>query len=399
MTKCSVVMMSWVRPENIIRIIESYNGYSVVGEIIVWNNNKELFVSDLGLGKVKVLNCNTDFGLDSRFVGSMLAKNRCVIVHDDDLIMSEKNIQNLVRNFELDHSRIYTYEGRVPQNGLYTCTPGPGRVDDVSEPTEVPITLTRGACFDRLYAAEYAKLCDTMFYDVYINLNGEDIVFSYLVSHLSGKLPMVLPLPDKQGYTELPSSYEEKISTRKNFAERRTELVKRCEIVLPLPKYPPPSADKHVFFGPGNYPFAYYKDSFGMNSKFKKMLVKESNGIKYLSFHISKEYRYAISSIKCDLEISPTDVIKLAMFCREGSDPLEVSLFMDFNGNGEESKRLFVGIQDNAPTNVLLKVSDFFGGSACSGILNRIDFISHNSEKSEKELCISEISLIKGGVA
>lgn len=399
MTKCSIVMMSWGRPENVSRIIESYDGYSVVGEIIVWNNNKELFVSDLGLGKVKVLNCNADFGLDSRFVGSMLAKNRCVIVHDDDLIMSEKNIKNLVRNFELDHSRIYTYEGRVPQNGLYTCVPGPGRVDDVSVPTEVPITLTRGACFDRLYAAEYAKLSDTMFYDVYTNLNGEDIVFSYLVSHLSGKMPMVLPLPDKQGYIELPSTYEEKISTRKNFAERRTELVKRCEIILPFPKYPPPSSDKHVFFGMGNYPFAYYKDSFGINSKFKKMLVKESNGIKYLSFHTSKEHLYSISSIKCDLEISPEDTINLVVFCRGGAVPLEVSLFMELNGKGEESKRVFASAQENAPTSVLIKVSDFFGESVSSGILKRIDLILHNSEKSDKEICISEISLIKGGVA
>lgn len=398
MTKCSIVMMSWVRPENLNKIIETYDGYEVVGEIIVWNNNKHLFASDLGLNKVKVLNCSADFGLDSRFVGSMLAKNRCVIVHDDDLILSERNIKNLVRNFEMDHTRIYTYEGRIPQGGAYTCVPGPGRVEDVAEPTEVPISLTRSACFDRLYAAEYAKLSTTMFYDVYTNLNGEDIVFSYLTSHLSGKMPMVLPVPDKDGYVELPSSQEEKISTRNNFAERRTELIKRCEIVLPLPKYPTPSPNKFVFFGAGNYPFAYYDDSFSINSKFKKMLVKESNGIKYLSFDVSPEYHYAISTIKCNLEIEPNDVMNFGMFYKGEPRVTEISIFAELNGKGSESKRIPVVVKENMPNNISIKVSDFFDGIH-SRVLKRIDFILHNPEKLRKELCISEISLIKGGVA
>jgi hypothetical protein len=386
--------MSWVRPENLNKIIEMYDGYDVVGEIIVWNNNKHLFASDLGLNKVKVLNCSTDFGLDSRFVGSMLAKNRCVIVHDDDLILSERNIKNLVRNFELDHTRIYTYEGRIPQGGAYTCVPGPGRVEDVSEPTEVPISLTRCACFDRLYAAEYAKLCDTMFYDVYTNLNGEDIVFSYLTSHLSGKMPMVLPVPDKDGYIELPSSQEEKISTRNNFTERRTELIKRCEIVLPLPKYPTPSPNKFVFFGAGNYPFAYCCESFSINSKFKKMLVKDSNGIKYLSLDISSHI-YAISAIKCDLEIGPNCVLNLVMFYKGDSIFTEISIFAELNGKGKESKRISVDVKENVPNNISIRASDFFE-DIDSLVLKRIEFISHNSEKSEKELCICEISVIKG---
>jgi hypothetical protein len=393
MTKCSIVMMSWVRPENLNKIIETYDGYDVVGEIIVWNNNKHLFASDLGLNKVKVLNCSADFGLDSRFVGSMLAKNRCIIVHDDDLILSEKNIKNLVRNFEMDHTRIYTYEGRIPQGGAYTCAPGPGRVEDVSEPTEVPISLTRCACFDRLYAAEYAKLSDTMFYDVYTNLNGEDIVFSYLTSHLSGKMPMVLPVLDKDGYVELPSSQEEKISTRNNFTERRTELIKRCEIILPLPKYPPSCPNKFVFFGAGNYPFAYFDESFNINSKFKKMLVKESNGIKYLSLDISS-YTHAVSTIKCDLEIGPNDVLNLGMFYKGYSIFTEISIFAELNGKGKESKRISVDVKENVPNNISIRATDFFE-DINSLVLKRIDFISYNPDKSENVLCISEISLIK----
>jgi hypothetical protein len=99
------------------------------------------------------------------------------------------------------------------------------------------------------------------------------------------------------------------------------------------------------------------------------------------------------------LEISPEDTINLVVFCRGGAVPLEVSLFMELNGKGEESKRVFASAQENAPTSVLIKVSDFFGESVSSGILKRIDLILHNSEKSDKEICISEISLIKGGVA
>jgi len=392
-------MMSWTRPANVNKIIEAYEGYAVVDEIIVWNNNKSLFVSDLGLSKVKVLNCNVDFGLDSRFVGSILAKNRCVIVHDDDLALSEKNIKNLVRNFEIDHTRVYTYEGRIPQQGAYTCAPGPGRIEDVLEPTEVPIALTRSTCFDKLYAAEYAKLSDTMFYDVYANLNGEDIVFSYLTTHLSGKMPLVLPIPDKEGYIELPSSHEEKISTRKNFIERRTELVQRCEVILPLPKYPALSSNKFVFFGAGNYPFAYYNDSFNMNSNFKKLLAKESNGIKYLSLKVPSGFSYSISTIICNIDIDPKDLINLTMFYKGGINPTEVSIVLESKGKSEESRRITVDLFNNIPRNLALRTQDFFGENANRGVLRRIEFVSFNPYGTDKELCISEISLIKEGVA
>jgi len=377
------------------KIIESYETYNSIGEIIVWNNNKHLFISDLGLSKVKVLNCNADFGLDSRFVGSILAKNRCVIVHDDDLLLSEPNIQNLIRNFEIDHTRIYTYEGRIPQGGGYTCAPGPGRVEDVSEPTEVPIALTRSTCFDRLYASEYAKFSDVVFYDVYTNLNGEDIVFSYIVSHLSGKMPLVLPIPDKNGYIELPAALEGKISTRMNFIERRNDLIQRCEIILPFPKYPAPSGDKFVFFGAGNYPFAYYNDSFSINSKFKKLIAKESNGIKYLSLSILEKCLYAISSIRCDINMGSDDSFNLGAFYKGDPTPTEFSLIIDTNGRTLESKRVLFDLKGNYVSNLCFRLKDFFKEDIDSCVLKRIDIVCHNQGDSTKELCITEMSLVK----
>jgi hypothetical protein len=390
-------MMAWTRSENVNQIIDRYSTYDVVGEIIIWNNNEKMFVSDLGIDKVKVLNCSVDFGLDSRFIGSLLAKNRCVIVHDDDLLLSEQNIKNLVGNFEADHTRIYTYEGRIQVDGKYTCSL-PGRVADVSEPTEAPIALTRSTCFDRLYAAEYAKISEAIFYDVDLNLNGEDIVFSRMVSHLSGKMPLVLPIPDKKGYVELPSAFEDRISCRPNHLQRRTDLVKRCEIILPFPKYPEPDSSKTVLFGCGNYPFAYHRDSFNIDSSFKKLLIKESNGIKYLSFMTSGKFQFAMTTIKCEFFMGKADSIGFGIFYRGNPDKVNVLLLAETEEGAEvESRALPLEVKEDYVTTLEFNFEHFFGSDVKNCIVKGVSFMSISGrDKSDKEICISEIYFLKG---
>jgi len=393
MTKCSIVMMSWERPENINKILSAYQDYNSIDEIIVWNNHPHFYISNLNLSKVKVLNSSTDFGLNTRFIGALLAINRCIITHDDDILLSEINIKNLIHNFEKDYTRIYTYEGRIPQDGIYTCAPGPGRVDNVKEPTEVDIVLTRTTCFDKLYAAEYCKLSDVVFYDVNTNLNGEDIVFSYITSHLSGKKPLVLPIPDKEGYIELPAPIETKISTRPSFIERRRDLVNRCQLLFPTPQYPTPENNKTTFFGNGFYPYAYYRDSFIINSDYKKLLIKDDlNGIKYLSCNTTNKYDWTIFYIDTNSNISSDDKIVIKGFFKDVLIPVDLELnFLDKNLE-TNTDRIRLEIGADFISEISLKIGDYF---RCSDetILTSVKFVLYTKNRPCSELCLTEFSL------
>jgi hypothetical protein len=395
MTKCSIIILSWTRPDNIKKIISEYEKYFIIDEIIIWNNNKNYFLSNIGKEKVKTINCNQDFGLNTRFLTCLLAKNRCVIVHDDDLLLSEKNVSNFVENFEKDYTRVYTYEGRIPQNNQYTYVAGPGVVQWVDAPTEVPITLTRSVCFDKMWAVEYMKLCDVVFYDSDINLNGEDIAFSYIVSHLSGRKPLVLPVPDREGWTELPADYGGKISARPNFLERRTEIYQRCEILLPQPQYPSIGSDKIVFFGNGHYPFAYCNDSVTINSNFKKILVKEFNGIKTLYIDIPDNKTFAILSILCNIKINPDYILELNYFYSEEPSPTEIQINCDINGENINSKRIYLNENNQQFYSFKAKISDFFDSIENNILLKEIYLIYHNSKNQKQEIHITDIGLIK----
>jgi len=397
MTKCSILIMSWKRPENVNRIIEQYNNYKVIDEIIVWNNNPNLFVSNCELTKVKAINCNQDFGLDTRFIGSLLSKNRCLITHDDDILVSEPNIENLVSHFNQDHTRIYTYQGRNPVDGKYSYCDR-GRVENVTQPTEAKITLTRVACFDKLYAAEYAKLSDVIFYDVDKNLNGEDIAFSYLTTHLSGKLPLVLPLADKAGYTELPATVESKISTKTGYLERRTDLVNRCEIALPAPKYPAPAQDEIVIFGAGQYMCGYSDDSFNYNSDYKKMLVKESNGIKYLSLSLTERDHsiHSASTILLNEKLTNKDLLKVSAFFKGSSTHVKVELRYLSEGKEKTSKRVTLYIKENNIRSISVPLSDFVDETHIT--LRKIVFYIWESRENSNpvDFCITNLSLKSG---
>ena len=393
MTQCSVIMMSWERPENINKILSTYQEYNCINEIIVWNNHPHFYISNLNLSKVKVINSSADFGLNTRFIGSLLATNRCIIVHDDDILLSEINIKNLIRNFEIDYTRVYTYEGRIPQDGKYTCAPGPGRLEDVKEPTEVDIVLTRTTCFDKMYAAEYCKLSDVIFYDVNTNLNGEDIVFSYITSHLSGKKPIVLPIPDKDGYIELPAPIDSKISTRPNFIERRTNLVNRCKLLFPTPQYPTPDNNKTIFFGNGFYPYAYYKDSFLVNSDYKKLLIKDDlNGVKYLSCNTTDKYDWTIFYIDTNSPVCSEDKIIIKGFFKDKDIPIDVEMNLLDNNSEINTERIRIPIQKDFVSDIVLKIGDYFSCSQ-ETLLTSIKFILYTKNKPCSELCLTEFSL------
>jgi hypothetical protein len=309
MTKCSVVLLSYNRPDNINTIIEKYKHYSIIDEIIVWNNNNTFLIHNSEI-KVKIINCNQDLGLNTRFSAALLCKNRCVILHDDDLLLSEGNIERLVKGFVDNCSRVYTYEGRNLVSGKYNKSPGEGRVENVSEIKEADIALTRATCFDKFLAAEYLKLSDVVFYDVDMCLNGEDIALSYLARNIYGVGPLVLPLAD-DGYYDLPSTKKESLSVGHDFVEERNKIIDRCEIILPKPNL---SIKQSTIFGPGKYEVSHIENSTCYNSKYSKVLVSESSGIKYLSVINNSEYSKTIATIILEEPIPICKNLVVGMF-------------------------------------------------------------------------------------
>ena len=394
MTKCSIVILSWNRPKNINSIIEKYNNYSIVEEIIVWNNNN-LFLINSNLSKVKIINTNKDLGLNSRFSAALLCKNRCIVVHDDDLILSEPNIKGLVDAFTSDYCRVYTYEGRNLVNNLYTNIPGPGRIEKVSSPTEVDICLTRATCFDKNLAAEYLRLSDIVFYDTDICLNAEDILLSYISTNYFGKNPLVIPIPDIDGYEELPAEVDTKISTRPNFISERNKTINRCQIILPKPTY---ENKPNTIFGPGSYPNGYYEDSICYNSTYSKILVKDSSGIRYLSIDNDPSYDYSCGTI---LLTKPVNILKnllLTLFFRTNSVPVEAQFSFTLNNHNYESNRiLFRQISVNYVEQYEISPEDIVAGLVpeqtdfSDFMLSEIKLIIHNNEK-KCELCIADLS-------
>jgi hypothetical protein len=394
MTKCSIVILSWSRPKNINSIIEKYNSYSIVEEIIVWNNNS-LFLIHSNLSKVKIINTNKDLGLNSRFSAALLCKNRCIIVHDDDLMLSETNIKGLVDGFTSDYCRVYTYEGRKLVDNSYTNIPGPGRIERVSSPTEVDICLTRATCFDKNLAAEYLRLSDVAFYDTDICLNAEDILLSYISTSYFGKKPLVIPIPDIEGYVELPAELETKISTRLNFISERNKIINRCQIILPEPNY---ENKPNTIFGPGSYPNGYYEESTCYNSRYSKILVKDNNGIRYLSIDSDPSYKYATATILLNKPINVLNNLLFSLFFRTNSVPLEIQFSFLLNNKAYESKRVllreisinYIEEYELTPKEIIADLipeqtdfSDF--------ILSEIKFIIHNDNK-HCELCVVDLS-------
>lgn len=396
MTKCSIVLLSWNRPKNINTIIEQYNNYSIVDEIIVWNNNN-LFLIHNSLPKVKIINTNKDLGLNCRFNAALLCQNRCVIVHDDDLLLSETNIKGLVNAFTEDYSRIYSYEGRNLIDNTYTNVPGPGRIEKVASPTEVDILLTRATCFDKILATEYFKLCDVIFYDSNICLNAEDILLSYISTNYFGKKPIVIPVPDLEGYVELPAEVDSKISTRPNFLEERNKIINRCQIVLPEANYEQ-TLGKNVIFGPEAYPVGVYENSACYNTLFSKILVKDNNGIRYLSIDNNPAYTYSCANILLQNPISITNNLSMSLFFKTHSVPVEVQFSFTLNKTMHESKRIVLRqINVNYVEHYQINIEDIVGDlsqsikTTADFAIAEIKFVIHNNNK-DSELCITDIT-------
>jgi hypothetical protein len=218
----TAINLHWKRSDNTRKIIESLKRCPLVKEIIVWNNNKDVVYKPKSWEKV--INTSEDFGLDTRFVAALLAKNDTILTIDDDNLVPEHTIKQLYENWKKEPEILHSLDGRKPtEKNEYA--------DDVMlghklNMVEAPICLTRCTMYSKEYAALYVQSISKIRKNLEHTIigNGEDIVLSYVVRNAAkGKLHKIYRLPRQ----ELPSPHSiHRVPGHKEF---RTLIMRKCQ--------------------------------------------------------------------------------------------------------------------------------------------------------------------------
>lgn len=140
--KASVLMLSWRRPENITRVIDTIHHYDCVDEILVLNNNQNQIFQH-PFPKVTILNSNNNLGMRCRWILGALAKNDYLVFIDDDTLPDEQTIERLLEGVHADPLRLYSLHGRAPTTENDCGTK--------NIPNEAPIVLLRTAAMHRKF--------------------------------------------------------------------------------------------------------------------------------------------------------------------------------------------------------------------------------------------------------
>lgn len=217
----SAVLLNWQREEGIREICARLSAHDLVGEIIVWNNNPAVHL-EIALEKARVINCSEDFGLFTRFAAASLARNACILYHDDDLVVADETLEELYGHWCRRPGLCHALFGRCfGPRGEYNTRVVYGPVEMV---------LTRYAMVHRRVCV-HALSKTPAFADlpgVPVG-NGEDIILSYAAMDLSGGL--------NRAYNRslIDLGQDENVSIHRRYpghVEHRSRVIRRCRRVF-----------------------------------------------------------------------------------------------------------------------------------------------------------------------
>ena len=182
----SLVIINWRRTSNVERLVRSYSCYAMIREILVVCNSEGVPEVSSSEAHVVVIRASEDLGLYSRFAAASLARNRCILLADDDLLVPEATLQVLHAAWARRPEIVHGLHGRKVREG-YT----PGTVYG-----DVEVVLTRFALVDRRYCAIALSHIDAFEHlDAEPRGNGEDIILSFVAMDASGVLNRAHRLP------------------------------------------------------------------------------------------------------------------------------------------------------------------------------------------------------------
>lgn len=214
--RTSLLILNWMRPENLKRILAAQADYDCIGEILVFNNNNKKHFQ-YQHPKVKLLNSSHDFGLRSRWILAALAVNQCLVFQDDDILLPEIVFDEFIKMISLDRERAYSLHGRNPgPDNVYISTQVEGEAD---------VVLTRATCIHKA-AVPLIFTAEQRFLEAGYELpptNGEDIFLSYCLSGYFGKRHRILTLPHKN----LESKYA--LCDQIDHMAQRTTILRNCK--------------------------------------------------------------------------------------------------------------------------------------------------------------------------
>lgn len=181
----SVVILNFKRPNNIINnILPEITKYKIINEIIISHCNEETYFE---YPHEKVI-CRNDVGVNQRyslyrrFIVCEHAKNDCILILDDDIIIGELELKTLYEKWFLEKNVIHGVFGRKLIDFKYTFNDTYGRV---------PIVLTRCMLISKeliMKANLEKERVEPFVISAQPKWNGEDIYMSLFVCSLTNKL-------------------------------------------------------------------------------------------------------------------------------------------------------------------------------------------------------------------
>lgn len=211
------------RYDNLEKILKAQLDYDCIDEIIVMNNGGQPI--SVKHDKLKVITPSWDVGLRSRWILGALAKNDCLCVQDDDLILDEEVFDLLYGHFMLDNDKTYGVFGRRVDilNSYKINEYFAGYVD---------IILTRIACFHKRlipYLLEAENIvCKTRYLSA-SEWPADDILLSYTSLSAYSKKPFAVPVSPTL-ITELDGSGG--LYQQDKYMEKRASIIAKCKQLL-----------------------------------------------------------------------------------------------------------------------------------------------------------------------
>jgi glycosyltransferase involved in cell wall biosynthesis len=101
--RVSACLLSWKRPHNLQRIVDSLGQHNFIGEILVWNNNPNIALRLAG-SKVRIIQSEANEICYGRFLCAREARFDIIYTQDDDVLV--QNVATLYRRFLQDDSCI-----------------------------------------------------------------------------------------------------------------------------------------------------------------------------------------------------------------------------------------------------------------------------------------------------
>lgn len=219
----SLILSSYSREENILKLLEEYSTYNCFSQIIVWHNGKNLLKLGNRTDHIYLINSD-DMGLSSRYAAGLLAKNEIVFLHDDDLIVPEDSFLKMAEK-HIQLGRTISIHGKIPHSdGSY----GKAIKPSIGSEEECEIHLNRCICTSKSIIPSFFSFL----YKTKLSLDpkgggGEDMIYSYAARVKTGLKPIALGVE----FQNLDS--REAISNRfGNQHKNRTKIMKVCQEVF-----------------------------------------------------------------------------------------------------------------------------------------------------------------------